>query len=225
MIGTRSAVFAPLAELGLIVVDEEHDASYKQQEGGCRYSARDLAVRRAQQAAIPVVLGSATPAFESLHNVRLGRYRSLPLPRRADQAAAPHLALIDLRAHAVHAGLAGPVTQAIDRHLRSDGQVLVYLNRRGYAPTLLCTNCGWIAPCTQCDARLTVHRLAAQLRCHYCGAAQPLPERCGALRVRGARRSARAPSASPRRSRRCFRMRRWCDSIATARAMRRTSAR
>ena len=111
--------------------------------------------------------------------VQLGRYRAVPLPRRADQAAAPRLALIDLRAHAVHAGLAGPVTQAIERHLRSDGQVLVYLNRRGYAPTLLCTSCGWIAPCTQCDARLTVHRLAAQLRCHYCGAAQPLPVRCG----------------------------------------------
>jgi len=179
VIGTRSAVFAPLPKLGLIVVDEEHDGSYKQQEGGCRYSARDLAVRRAQQAGIPVVLGSATPALESLHNVRLGRYRSLPLPRRPDQAAAPRLALIDLRAHAVHAGLAGPVTQAIERHLHSDGQVLVYLNRRGYAPTLLCTSCGWIAPCTECDARLTVHRLAGQLRCHYCGAAQPLPIRCG----------------------------------------------
>jgi primosomal protein N' (replication factor Y) len=179
VIGTRSAVFAPLPKLGLIVVDEEHDGSYKQQEGGCRYSARDLAVRRAQQARLPVVLGSATPALESLHNVRLGRYRALPLPRRADQAPAPRLALIDLRAHAVHAGLAGPVTQAIERHLHSDGQVLVYLNRRGYAPTLLCTSCGWIAPCTECDARLTVHRLAAQLRCHYCGAAQPLPTRCG----------------------------------------------
>jgi primosomal protein N' (replication factor Y) len=179
VIGTRSAVFAPLPKLGLIVVDEEHDGSYKQQEGGCRYSARDLAVLRAQHAGLPVVLGSATPALESLHNVQLGRYRSLPLPRRADQAPAPRLALIDLRAHAVHAGLAGPVTQAIERHLKSDGQVLVYLNRRGYAPTLLCTSCGWIAPCTECDARLTVHRLAAQLRCHYCGAAQPLPTRCG----------------------------------------------
>ena len=179
VIGTRSAVFAPLPQLGLIVVDEEHDSSYKQHEGGCRYSARDLAVRRAQQAAVPILLGSATPALESLHNVQLGRYRALPLPRRADQTAAPRLALIDLRAHAVHAGLAGPVTQAIERHLHSDGQVLVYLNRRGYAPTLLCTSCGWIAPCSECDARLTVHRGAAQLRCHYCGAAQPLPLRCG----------------------------------------------
>jgi primosomal protein N' (replication factor Y) len=179
VIGTRSAVFAPLPKLALVVVDEEHDSSYKQQEGGCRYSARDLAVRRAQRLAVPVVLGSATPALESLHNAQLHRYHSLALPRRADQAVAPRLALIDLRAHAVHAGLAGPVTQAIERHLQSDGQVLVYLNRRGYAPTLLCTSCGWIAPCTECDARLTVHRLAAQLRCHYCGASQPLPNRCG----------------------------------------------
>ena len=179
VIGTRSAIFAPLPQLGLIVVDEEHDGSYKQQEGGCRYSARDLAVRRAQQAKVPVVLGSATPSLESLHNVQLGRYRQLPLPRRADQAAPPRLALVDLRAHAVHAGLAGPVTQAIERHLSSDGQVLVYLNRRGYAPTLMCTSCGWIAPCLDCDARLTVHRGAGQLRCHYCGASRPLPARCG----------------------------------------------
>jgi primosomal protein N' (replication factor Y) len=179
LIGTRSAVFAPLTQLGLIVVDEEHDSSYKQQEGGCRYSARDLAVRRAQQAGVPVVLGSATPALESLHNVQLGRYQALPLPRRSDQAPAPGVALIDLRAHAVHAGLAGPVIQAIGRHLDSDGQVLVYLNRRGYAPTLLCTSCGWIAPCSECDARLTVHQGAGQLRCHYCGGAQPLPTRCG----------------------------------------------
>ena len=179
VIGTRSAIFAPVQQLGLIVVDEEHDSSYKQQEGGCRYSARDVAVRRAQQSGVPVVLGSATPALESLHNVQRGRYRQLLLPRRADQAAAPRIALIDLRAHAVHAGLAGPVTQAIARHLGEDGQVLVYLNRRGYAPTLLCTSCGWIAPCTECDARLTVHQGAAQLRCHYCGASQPLPTRCG----------------------------------------------
>jgi primosomal protein N' (replication factor Y) (superfamily II helicase) len=178
VIGTRSAVFAPLTDLGLIVIDEEHDSSYKQHEGGCRYSARDVAVRRAQQAQVPVVLGSATPSLETLQNVQQGRYRQLPLPRRADQAAAPSVALIDLRAHAVHAGLAGPVVQAIERHLATDGQVLVYLNRRGYAPTLLCTSCGWIAPCSECDARLTVHQSAAQLRCHYCGAAQPLPQRC-----------------------------------------------
>ncbi len=178
VLGTRSAVFAPLPQCGLIIVDEEHDASYKQQEGGCRYSARDVAVARAQQAGVPVVLGSATPALESLHNSLKGRYQSLHLPRRTDQAEAPRLALIDLRVHPVTQGLSAPALEAIRRHLAARGQVLVYINRRGYAPTLLCTACGWIAPCRACDAHLTVHRAAAELRCHHCGAREPLPTRC-----------------------------------------------
>ncbi|MCC7462722.1 MAG: primosomal protein N' [Gammaproteobacteria bacterium] len=178
VIGTRSAVFAPLPGLGLVIVDEEHDGSFKQQEGGCRYSARDLAVLRAQHAQVPVVLGSATPSFETLHNVDTGRYRRLLLPRRADQAVAPRLALIDLRSHPPRDGLAAPVLRAIERHLGAGGQALVYINRRGYAPTLLCTACGWIAPCHACDARLTVHQRAARLRCHYCGADEPLPQCC-----------------------------------------------
>ena len=178
VLGTRSAVFAPLPGLGLIVVDEEHDSSYKQHDGGCRYSARDLAVVRAQQQHIPVVLGSATPAFETLQNLIAGRYRGLALPRREDQALAPRLALVDLRAHTVRQGLSAPVIDAIRRHLSASGQVLVFINRRGYAPTLLCTACGWIAPCHACDARLTVHRASGQLRCHHCGAAEALPERC-----------------------------------------------
>ncbi len=178
VMGTRSAVFAPIQSPGLIIIDEEHDASYKQHEGGCRYSARDLAVWRAQQLKIPIVLGSATPALETMHNLAKGRYTQLLLPRRDDQAAAPRLALIDLRAHAVHAGIAGPVLQSMGRHLAEGGQVIVYLNRRGYAPTLLCTSCGWIAPCHACDARLTVHRGAALLRCHYCGAEEALPATC-----------------------------------------------
>jgi primosomal protein N' (replication factor Y) (superfamily II helicase) len=178
VLGTRSAVFAPLPQLGLIVVDEEHDSSYKQHESGCRYSARDLAVVRAQQAQVPVVLGSATPAFETLHNLRSGRYHGLSLPRRADQPEAPRLALIDVRAHTVTQGLSTPVLDAMRRHLAARGQVLVFINRRGYAPTLLCTACGWMAPCSQCDARLTVHRSAGELRCHYCGAVEALPQRC-----------------------------------------------
>jgi primosomal protein N' (replication factor Y) len=178
VLGTRSAVFAPLPELGLIVVDEEHDSSYKQHDGGCRYSARDLAVVRAQQNSIPVVLGSATPAFETLQNLIDGRYHGLALPRRDDQALAPRLALVDLRAHTVRQGLSTPVIEAMRRHLSAPGQVLVFINRRGYAPTLLCTACGWIAPCHACDARLTVHRASGQLRCHHCGAMEPLPERC-----------------------------------------------
>jgi primosomal protein N' (replication factor Y) len=178
VLGTRSAVFAPVRDLGVIVVDEEHDASYKQHEGGFRYSARDLAVVRAQQAGVPVVLGSATPAFETLHNVNNGRYVKLSLPRRAAQAVPPRTALVDLRIHAAEGGLSTPVIQAIERHLKDDGQVLVFLNRRGYAPTLLCTACGWVAPCRDCDARLTVHRNADRLRCHHCGADAPLPARC-----------------------------------------------
>ncbi|HEX4051920.1 MAG TPA: primosomal protein N' [Steroidobacteraceae bacterium] len=178
VLGTRSAVFAPLAALGLIIVDEEHDSSYKQQESGCRYSARDVAVVRAQQGQLPIVLGSATPALETLQNIATGRYRVLQLPRRADQAAAPLLRLVDMRAHAVHQGLSTPVLESMRRHLQAGSQVLVFINRRGYAPTLLCTGCGWIAPCAHCDARLTVHRVRGELRCHHCGAVEALPERC-----------------------------------------------
>jgi primosomal protein N' (replication factor Y) len=178
VIGTRSAVFAPVPNLGLIIVDEEHDASFKQHEGGFRYSARDLAVVRAQRANVPIVLGSATPALETLHNVATGRYVRLLLPRRASQAAPPRITLVDLRASALQAGISTAAVEAMQRHLREDGQVLVFLNRRGYAPTLLCTSCGWIAPCKDCDARMTVHLSANRLRCHHCGADEPLPARC-----------------------------------------------
>jgi primosomal protein N' (replication factor Y) (superfamily II helicase) len=178
VIGTRSAVFAPVPDLGLIVVDEEHDASFKQHEGALRYSARDLAVVRAHHAGVPIVLGSATPSLETLHNVSAGRYTRLRLLQRAARAQPPVLKLIDLRSAAVHAGMATPAVLAIKRHLAEDGQVLVFLNRRGYAPTLLCTGCGWVAPCQECDARLTVHQEAGRLRCHHCGADAPLPTRC-----------------------------------------------
>jgi primosomal protein N' (replication factor Y) len=178
VLGTRSAVFAPVPDLGIIIVDEEHDSSFKQHEGGFRYSARDLAVVRAQRADAPVLLGSATPALETLNNVTTSRYVRLTLPRRTDQAAPPRMALVDLRAHAAHAGISTPAVQAMERHIKEDGQVLVFLNRRGYAPTLLCTACGWVAPCSECDARLTVHMSVSRLRCHHCGADGPLPTRC-----------------------------------------------
>jgi primosomal protein N' (replication factor Y) len=179
VLGTRSAVFAPLPDLGLIVVDEEHDASFKQHEGGFRYSARDLAVVRASHAGVPVLLGSATPALETLHNVAAGRYELLRLERRAaGQAQLPLLKLIDLRHSAVRGGISTPAVLAIERHLAAAGQVLVFLNRRGYAPTLMCTACGWVAPCRECDARLTVHQGAGRLRCHHCGADAALPQRC-----------------------------------------------
>ena len=178
VLGTRSAVFAPIPELGLIVIDEEHDASFKQQDGAFRYSARDLALVRAQALGIPVMLGSATPALESLQNVAAGRFKRLSLPRRAAHALPPTLRLVDLRQESVHAGLSTTANLAIQRHLDAQGQVLVYINRRGYAPTLVCKACGWIAPCSECDARLTVHRHAERLRCHHCGADRPLPKMC-----------------------------------------------
>ena len=178
VLGTRSAVFAPLPQLGLIIVDEEHDASFKQQEGGFRYSARDLALVRAQGLGIPVVLGSATPSLETLHNAATGRLTRIALPERAAAAQPPLLRLVDLRAERVHAGLSTTAVTAIERHLAAAGQVLVYINRRGYAPTLACTACGWVAPCTSCDARMTVYRNAERLRCHHCGADRDLPRQC-----------------------------------------------
>ena len=178
VIGTRSAVLAPMARLGLIVVDEEHDSSYRQQEG-FKYSARDLAVTRAQRLGIPAVLGSATPSLESLANVDQARYRLLRLPRRTGSAQPPAQRVVDLRAHATEQGLAAPTLAAIGRHLERDAQVLVFLNRRGYAPALLCTNCGWMAPCRRCDSRMTVHLGAGRLRCHHCGAEEDIPTTCG----------------------------------------------
>jgi len=178
VLGTRSAVFAPIADLGIVLVDEEHDASFKQHESGFRYSARDLAALRAQRAGVPIVFGSATPSLETLQNVASGRYTRLSLPRRAGQALPPRAAVIDLRAHAVRAGIATPAVEAMQRHLADGSQVLVYINRRGYSPTLACSACGWIAPCRDCDARLTVHLAAQRLRCHHCGADAPLPATC-----------------------------------------------
>jgi len=184
VIGTRSAVFTPLARPGLIVIDEEHDSSLKQQDG-FRYSARDIAVWRARQLNIPVVLGSATPSFESLENINAGRYRRLELPYRAGNATHPEIRLIDLRVQPVKDGLTEPLRNAISRHLAADGQVLLYLNRRGYAPSLLCTSCGYVAECRRCDSRMVLHQHKRKLICHHCGAeraaAQECPECGGAL--------------------------------------------
>src|SRR5271167_1737754 len=178
IIGTRSAVFTPLPRLALIVVDEEHDASYKQQEG-FHYSARDLAVMRAHRAATPIILGSATPSLETLENAAGGRYAKHVLPLRPGRARAPRMSVVDLRRHPVDQGLSTPAISAIGAHLHAGGQVIVFLNRRGYAPTLFCNSCGWVAPCAHCDARMTLHRRAQQLRCHHCGAHAPVPVICG----------------------------------------------
>jgi len=177
VVGTRSAVFAPLPEIGLIIVDEEHDASYKQQEG-FRYSARDLAISRAQRHGVPIVLGSATPSLESLLRVERNPHDRLLLPRRAGNAQPPRVQLVDLRKHGAQQGLATPTLFAIERHLAAQPQVLLYLNRRGYAPVLFCPHCGWSAACLRCDARLTVHRNAHKLVCHHCGAEQTPVDVC-----------------------------------------------
>lgn len=183
VIGTRSAIFTPLARPGLIIVDEEHDLSFKQHEG-FRYHARDLAVRRAQLEGIPVLLGSATPALESLANADAGRYRLLPLNERAGGAQAPALKLIDLRQQALREGFSEPLLKAMQQTLARGEQVLVFLNRRGYAPVLLCHDCGWQAQCRRCDARPTLHQLPAsprmQLHCHHCGSSSAPPRHCPA---------------------------------------------
>ena len=179
LIGTRSAVFTPFKKLGLIVVDEEHDASFKQQDR-LRYSARDVAVKRAKDLNIPLLLGSATPSLESLENFRCRRYRRQVLPRRATGAALPRLQVLDIRGHRLQDGLSQPLLLRMARHLDAGGQVLVFLNRRGYAPIYLCAACGWQAVCSACDARLTLHLGRRLLACHHCGAEQPPPSVCPA---------------------------------------------
>ena len=180
VLGTRSAVFAPLPALGLIIVDEEHDGAYKQEEG-LRYSARDLALWRARQSGVPIVLGSATPSLESFYRAERGDYRLLRLPLRAGSGQEPAIELIDMRPHVAPDGLSPPLLQAIARELARGGQVMLFQNRRGYAPMLRCRACGWIAGCAHCDARLTLHREPGKrdvLICHHCGARRPRPPQC-----------------------------------------------
>jgi primosomal protein N' (replication factor Y) (superfamily II helicase) len=177
VIGTRSAIFCPLFKPGLIVVDEEHDASYKQQEG-FRYSARDLAIVRAQRSSVPIVLGSATPSLESLHRAQRQPEFLSRLVERAANAKPPRVALIDLRSNATTQGIATPAVQAIQRHLDDRGQVMLFLNRRGYAPVLFCSACGWSAHCRRCDAHMTVHARTRSLVCHHCGLEDRVHENC-----------------------------------------------
>ncbi|MDJ0758349.1 MAG: primosomal protein N' [Woeseiaceae bacterium] len=177
IVGTRSAVFVPLQRPGLIIVDEEHDGSLKQQEG-FRYSARDLAIVRASRADIPVVLGSATPTLEMLKHCADGRYKRLDLAVRAGGAEPPSLRLVDLSRSPGQDGLSDVLLSAVSRHLVEGGQVLMFLNRRGFAPTLICGDCGHIAECRRCDARMTVHAREGLLRCHHCGASRPIDRQC-----------------------------------------------
>lgn len=177
LVGTRSAIFCPLPEAGLIVVDEEHDGSYKQQDG-IRYHARDLALVRASKLGIPVLLGSATPSLESLHNALSGRYRHLRLAQRAGGARPPVVRVVDVRKRPLRNGLSEDLLDAVGRCLARGEQALVFKNRRGYAPVLICHDCGWSAHCKRCDAAMTVHAGGRRLICHHCGARATPPNAC-----------------------------------------------
>lgn len=179
VLGTRSSIFVPMRKLGLIIVDEEHDSSYSQQDG-LRYSARDIAVKRAQLASCPIVLGSATPSLESLSNCDNGRYHRHQLTERAGGAMPPEKHLVDIRGLNLDAGLSQPLIRAVSETLTNGQQALLFLNRRGFAPNLLCHDCGWYADCQHCDARMAVHRQGAHLRCHHCNARKHLPQTCPA---------------------------------------------
>ena len=178
VLGTRLAAWVPLARAGLIVVDEEQDASFKQQDG-LRYNARDLAIYRAREAGIPIVLSSATPSLESYHHALGGRYRMHRLAARAHaQAVLPSVHLIDTRRNPAQHGLTEPLAAAIEQRLARGEQVLVFLNRRGYAPVLACGACGWISNCPDCAAHLVVHLAEGRLRCHHCGHVETSPRAC-----------------------------------------------
>ena len=182
LLGTRSALFTPLKNPGLIILDEEHDASFKQQEG-FRFSARDIAVVRGKLLHIPVLLGSATPSLESLYNVDKQRYQLLHLPDRAGNAIEPVLQLLDIRNKRISEGLSEALIEEMRLILSKNEQVLLFLNRRGFAPTLICHSCGWVARCQRCDANMVIHFDESCLRCHHCGQEQRLIKQCPACKV------------------------------------------
>lgn len=178
IIGTRGALFTPMPDLGLIVIDEEHDASLKQIDR-VRYSARDSALMRAHMANIPIILGSATPSLESLYNCEIQKYTLLRLTQKAVSQHPLRYQLLDIRNLPLHDGLAQQTITLIREHLERQHQVLVFINRRGFSPVLLCHQCGWMADCHACDSHLTVHRTNGKLACHHCGLVQAIPTRCG----------------------------------------------
>lgn len=187
IIGTRSAIFTPMLNPGIIILDEEHDMSFKQQEG-FRYHARDLAIVRAQHENVPVILGSATPSLETYHNALQGRYQHLILPERSGQAVLPTFTLLDVREKQLDQGLSKELMNRVAQHLKQDdeSQVLVFLNRRGYAPTLMCYQCGWMANCERCESRMTLHQLPYQLHCHHCDRIARIPAACPSCNHKGA---------------------------------------
>ncbi len=176
IIGTRSAIWIPLKNPGIFIVDEEHDAAYKQQDA-LRYSARDMAVFRAHQANVPVILGSATPSLESFFNVQQGRYHHLLLPERAGVAIHPEFHIVDMRQQPKRI-LSQQLCSAIEQRLDQQQQVLLFINRRGYAPLWMCYECGWVAHCQHCDANLVYHDHDKRLQCHHCGANRSIEQHC-----------------------------------------------
>lgn len=177
VLGTRSAVWTPVKKPGLIIVDEEHDLSYKQQDG-FRYHARDVAIMRAYRESIPIVLGSATPSLESLFNAGQGRYGYLPLPERAGTAKSPDLHVLDIRQSPMRGALSGRFLQMLGDNLAAGRQSLLFLNRRGFAPVLMCHECGWTATCHRCDTAMTFHKQRQRLCCHHCGHEHQRPDIC-----------------------------------------------
>ncbi len=177
VVGTRSAIFTPMDKLGLIIVDEEHDMSFKQQDS-LRYSARDLSIVRGNLENIPVILGSATPSLESLHNAQRERYELLHLSRRASNAQPPAMNILDIRDAQLEEGLSASLLEGIQRHLSRQGQILLFINRRGYAPCLICHSCGYLAECRRCDVKLTLHSQSNRLHCHQCDKIYPLQKHC-----------------------------------------------
>ncbi|PJE79810.1 Primosomal protein N' [invertebrate metagenome] len=183
LIATRSGVFTPMPYLGLIIVDEEHDISYKQQTS-LRYNARDIAIYRAKQQNCPVILGSATPSLESFYNAQMDRYCHLVLTHRAGRALLPVMKLLDIRNKPLKNGLSDALIQQITAHLEEDRQVMVFINRRGYSPSLLCHDCGAIIDCPHCDAHMTLHRAPPHMHCHHCDYQHAIPFHCPVCRSR-----------------------------------------
>ncbi len=178
VLGTRLAVFAPLPQLALLIVDEEHDSSFKQQDG-LRYSARDVAIFRANQRGVPIVLGSATPALESYYNAQNGRYQLLRLPQRAAaQARLPEVRCINISNVYMQHGISDPLFAALGEQLQRGEQSLIFINRRGYAPVLMCAACNWLSGCKHCAGKLVLHLQDRRLRCHHCGHQEAVPRAC-----------------------------------------------
>jgi primosomal protein N' (replication factor Y) len=184
VIGTRLAAFVPLLNPGIFIIDEEHDPSFKQQDS-FRYHARDLLIMRASFEQCPIVLGTATPSLETLHNAQTGKYRHLSLSSRAGCATTPSVQILDVRHKKLEEGLSLSLIKTIQEHLDKKGQVLLFLNRRGFSPVWMCFACGWVANCTHCDAKLTLHFKEKCLRCHHCEFTAPLIESCPSCESKG----------------------------------------